>query len=162
MPSTVVEALCVTPPLPPVNLWTLLPGLTTLLLALFGAAGGSALLELPPNVAGQVLVTYHFFERLGRLREMFSERSRLFWEAKAAGQGDVKTLKDNTVSALDAFNVLVDTTFKAAGETLTLLRPLAPKRSLQEVSDTEYAKRVAASETERVERLKRLGNDIEP
>jgi hypothetical protein len=194
----------------------LLPGVTTALLALFGGAGGSLLLELwwnprrtrrrvaallaeevnlnaqilklqahlrrtdpgrltadfqvmqaafeavaqeigalPADVAGQLILTYHYFDGLNRLQQMCSERMHRWRDAQAKG-GDVRELERDVIKALDAFYVLVDTTYKAAGETLTMLRVYAPKRKQREVSDEEYAARVAASEAERVARLARI------
>jgi hypothetical protein len=200
----------------------LLPGVATVLLALFGGAGGSLLLELwwnpwrarrrvaallaeevnlnaqlltlhvhlrrkdpgriaadfslirlafdavapelgvlPASVAGQVLVTYHYFERLQRLREMFSERSRRWQEAEAAGQSDAADRKRDVIGALDSFNVLVDIAHTEAARTLALLWDHAPKREQRVVSDAEYAQRVATSEADRIARVKRLEQDVQ-
>src|SRR2546427_9038635 len=117
--------------------------------------------ELPPSVAGHVILTYHRFDHLRRLREMFGERSRRWREAEARDRGDVETIMHDTLGALDAFNVILDTTLKEAHETLTLLQAHAPKRKRREVSDAEYAERVAASEAERLERLKHLGERLD-
>jgi len=116
---------------------------------------------LPPNVAGQVLVTYHYFDRLQRLREMFAERSRRWQEAQATSQPDVADRKRDVISALDSFNVLLDIARAEAAQTLTLLRDNAPKREQRVVSDAEYAERVATSEAERIARLKRLEQDVQ-
>jgi hypothetical protein len=201
----------------------LLPGLLTVLLALFGGAAGSALLELwwkprrtrrrvaallaeevnlnaqmcvlhthlrqrapghispdfqlshlafdavaqeigelPPEAAGQVILTYHRFDHLRRLREMFSERYRRWRDAESTGQGNLEKLKHSTVNALDAFNVNLDTTLKEAQAALALLRPIAPKRKWREVSAEEYAERVARLEAERIERTKGLEERLEP
>jgi len=195
----------------------LLPGVATALLALFGGAGGSLLLELwwnpwrarrrvaallaeevnlnaqilrlhvhlrradpgniaadfqvmrlafdavaqevavlPAKVAGQVILTYHYFDRLNRLRDMFGERLGRWREAQRTNRDDVKELEHNTMGALDAFNVLVDVSYKAAGELLPVLLGYAPKRERRAVSDEEYAERVRTAEAERVARLSRV------
>ncbi len=197
------------------KLW---PGLVTVLLALFGGAGGSLLLELwlnprrtrrrvaallaeevnlnahlltlhvhlrrkdprqvsadfqvmqlafeavaqeiaalPANVAGQVILTYHYFDRLNRLREMVRERLSQWREAHETGRGDLKFLEQNAMGALDYFNKLVDATLTATEKTLTLLRAYAPRPKQPLVSDDEYADKVATSEKVRVERPRRLG-----
>ncbi len=195
----------------------MLPGVATVLLALFGGAGGSLLLELwwnpwrarrrvaallaeevnlnaqilrlqvhlrradpgniapdfqvmrlafdavaqevgvlPAKVAGQVILTYHYFDRLNRLREMFSERLGRWREAQRTNRDDVKELEHNAMGALDAFHVLVDVAYKEAGEMLPVLLGYAPKRERRAVSDEEYAERVRTAEAERVARLSRV------
>jgi hypothetical protein len=116
---------------------------------------------LPPEVAGHVLVTYHCFDRLERLREMFGERSRRLQAAKATSQADVADRERDVISALDAFNVLVDKARAEIAQALPLLRAIAPKREQREVTDAEYAERVAASEAERVARLKRFEEHLQ-
>lgn len=125
--------------------------------------------ELPPKVAGYVILVYHRFDHLRRLREIFGERFRRWQEAKAAGREDVKKLRRSTINALDAFNVMLDTALKEAGETFTRLTALAPKQKRRQVSPAEYAETVAASEVERRERTKhleelfdKLPDDVEP
>jgi hypothetical protein len=195
----------------------LLPGVATVLLALFGGAGGSLLLELwwspwrarrrvaallaeevnlnaqilklhvhvrrtepgridadfqlmrlafdavaqdigmlPAKVAGQVILTYHYFDRLNRLREMFSERLGRWREAQRTNRDDVKDLERDVIGAVDAFNVRIDVAYKAAGELLPVLLRYAPKRERRAVSDEEYADRVRTAEAERVARLNRV------
>jgi hypothetical protein len=196
------------------DLSALLPGVATVLLALFGGAGGSLLVELwwnprrarrrvaallaeevnlnaqlltlhvhlrrtnpgqisadfqvmqlafeavaqeiaelPANVAGQVILTYHYFDRLNRLREMVRERLSRWREAQESGRGDLYALEHNAMSGLEYFNGLVDRTLAATEQTLALLRAHAPKRKQRFVSDAEYAERVATS--------KRLEQDVQ-
>lgn len=200
-----------------VDLTAALPGLATFLVALFGGAGGSLLLELwwnpwrarrrvaallaeevnlnaqilrlhvhqrradpgniaadfqvmrlafdavaqevgmlPAKVAGQVILTYHYFDRLNRLREMFSERLGRWREAQRTNRDDVRDLEHDAIGAVDAFHVLTDVAYKAAGELLPELLRYAPKRERRAVSDEEYAERVRTAEAERVARLSRV------
>lgn len=108
-----------------------------------------------------MILTYHYFESVRRLRAMFGERARQWRAAQAAGHSDVTKLKRDTLAAVDAFNVLLDRAFTATRETLTLLRALAPKRKRRGVSNAEDAERVGASEIEHLERLKRLEEVVE-
>ena len=118
--------------------------------------------ELPPTVAGHVILAYHHFECLPRLLEILRERNRRWREAEGAtGRSDVEELKDYTINALDVFTVALNTAFKEAGETLELLQAYAPKVERRGVSDAEYAQRVAAAEAERIERTKRLRERLE-
>jgi hypothetical protein len=110
--------------------------------------------ELPPKVASHVIVVYHRFDHLERLREWFSEALE---KADAAESGaESEKLRQHVLATLDAFNLNLDKTLNDARETFGLLRALAPKQEWREVSDAEYGERVAASEAERLERLKRL------
>jgi hypothetical protein len=111
---------------------------------------------LPAKVAGQVILTYHYFDRLNRLREMFGERLGRWREAQRTKRDDVKELERNAIGAVDAFNVLIDVTYKAAGELLPVLLRYAPKRERRAVSDEEYAERVRTAEAERVARMSRV------
>jgi len=118
--------------------------------------------ELPPTVAGHVILAYLHFKYLPRLLEILRERNRRWREAKGAtGRSDVEELKDYTINALDVFTVALNTAFKEAGETLELLQAYAPKVERRGVSGAEYAQRVAAAEAERIERTKRLKERLE-
>jgi len=118
--------------------------------------------ELPPTVAGHVILAYHHFESLPRLLEILRERNRRWREAEGAtGRSDVEELKAYTINALDVFTVALNAAFKEAGETLTLLQAYAPKQERRGVSGAEYARRVAAAEAERLERTKRLRERLE-
>src|SRR5437016_9815653 len=118
--------------------------------------------ELPPTVAGHVIIAYLHFEYLPRLLEILRERNRRWREAEGeTGRSDVEELKDYTINALDVFTVALNTAFKEAGETLELLQAYAPKVERRGVSGAEYAQRVAAAEAERIERTKRLKERLE-
>src|SRR5690348_7891598 len=71
--------------------------------------------ELPANVAGRVILTYHRFDHLRRLREIFGERYQRWREAAAAGRDETKKLRRSTLNALDTFNVMLDKALKEAG-----------------------------------------------
>jgi len=205
-----------------VTLSQLLPGLVTLLLALFGGAGGAVVLEvwwkpwrtrrrvaallaqevnlngqmitlaahllrrdpghispdfqlsrfafdavaqeigeLPATVTGHVILTYHHFDHLHRLLEMFRERTRRWREAEVTGRGDVKKLEHYVINALDAFTVGLDTALDAAHETFTLLRAIAPRQEWREKTPAAYATQVEAAEAARLERTKRLAERLE-
>src|SRR5436190_467291 len=111
----------------------LLPGVAAVLVALFGGAGASLLLEL-----------------------WWNPRRARWREAQRTKRDDVKELERNAIGAVDAFNVLIDVTYKAAGELLPVLLRYAPKREHRAVSDEEYAERVRTAEAERVARLSRV------
>jgi len=95
--------------------------------------------ELPPDVASHVILVYHRFDRLERLREMFSEA------LEKADAAESEKLRQHVLAALDAFNLNLDRTLNDSRETFGLLRALAPKQEWREVSDAEYGEKVATS-----------------
>lgn len=107
-------------------------------------------------MASKVIVIYHRFDHLHRLREVFSQTLDEWQAAEAAGQGNLEKLKRYCLAALDGFNVNLDATLAEARETFTLLRKHAPKQEWREVSDTELREEVAAHEKERHARLQGL------
>ncbi len=94
---------------------------------------------MPPDVASHVILVYHRFDRLERLREMFSEA------LEKADAAESEKLRQHVLAALDAFNLNLDRTLNDSRETFGLLRALAPKQEWREVSDAEYGEKVATS-----------------